>query len=1199
MFRTTTGWVVSPTDLVDTLECDHRSALKTALAARLPGAPAPEPVDALIAHHGLAHEHAELDRLRALFGDIAHIEDPHPDDASLAKAATATNQAMAAGVPVIYQGSFHHPLEHRGGEPVAFHGRADFLIRSDLDPATGRAHTPPPPTWTYEPWDTKLARRPGPGAVLQLAAYAHALTVATGQQPQHMHLRTGDDHTHTLPTADFTPILHTITRRLLARLEHEPALPTPTWGQPRPACESCGYATWCTQGRTAARHLSLVAGLRTDQATKLTDAGLATIDALAHATDDQRPPTLPRRTFDQLRAQAALQVRQDSTRTPTDPQGTVTAEVFAPDGLASLPAPSPGDVFFDMEGYPYHSRDDGRGLEYLFGATTEDADGHETFHAFWAHDRAQEKQALEDFVDFATARIDADENAHIYHYASYEVDRLKHLSSEYATREEEVNRLLRENRLIDLYTVVRKSMRVSQRSYSIKYLEPLYLPASRSGGVTTATSSIDAYAAYQAAHQAGDHHTATRVLDDIAAYNRDDCHSTARLRDWLEDHRARQGITDRPLIQFELTEAEAERARKRAEKQARHAALTTPLLADVPTTDTDRDDDERTRAALAALVGYYQREQLPPWREHYRRTSAPLQDLEADTDCAVPWRVRAGEWAPPTGRQKKARREIDMRLDTAHPHPFTTGQDVHLLYPGAPGQPATTTGAKVTGAEADSLTLTETSDPDTTTSRPPVAVLPGAPVNPQPKDGALELIARTAVEDLPAWPRHTGLDVLRRTPPRLHGGGPLPDPAHTGGDTIAATIAAVDRLDHSYLAVQGPPGAGKTYLAAQLITHLARQGRSIGVCSTSHKAVENVMSAAVRAAADAGVPLAAAKRAKSRTPATDHTPPPPWDQPSTPQALATWRTKHAAAGEAVLIGGTAWALANAAMVADPVDVLIIDEAGQFALADTLAVSAAAHNLVLLGDPQQLPQVVQGTHGEGADASALQHLMEGEALIDPARGYFLDQTRRMHPDLCEAVSTLSYQGRLRAHPSTRARSLTHLAPGVHAHPTPHQGRTTHSPEEVAAVVAIATRLVGDTLTPGPHTPARPMSGHDILVVAPYNLQVRALRRALAAATEHTPALEGVRVGTVDRFQGQEAAAVICSMTTSNAAEGGRGTAFVLDRHRLNVALSRAQVAATVVYSPDLLTTTPRTIEDLRLLAAFTGLVTHAHPPPTAH
>ncbi|GAA1465691.1 TM0106 family RecB-like putative nuclease [Nocardiopsis exhalans] len=1187
MFRTTTGWVVSPTDLVDTLECDHRSALKSALAANLTGAPRPEKVDELVAHHGDLHEKAELERLTALFGDdLIRVEEPRPDDHSLARAAHQTAQAMNAGAPVIYQACFHHPLT----EGVAFHGRADFLIRSDVDPATGAPRPEAATPFTYEPWDTKLARRPGPAAVVQLAAYAQAVAVLHGHTPEHMHLLTGDSRTHTLPTAEFTPILTTITDRLLTHLATEPALPTPTWGQPRPACEGCGYNTWCSQGRTAARHLSLVAGLRTDQAAKLTDAGLATIDALACAPDQARPATLPRRSFDQLRAQAALQVRQDTTRTPANPQGTVTAEVFSPDGLATLPAPSPGDVFFDMEGYPYHSRQGERGLEYLFGATTEDESGRETFHAFWAHDRAQEKKALEDFVDFATARIDADENAHIYHYASYEVDRLKHLSSEFNTREEQVDRLLRENRLIDLFTVVKKSLRVSQRSYSIKYLEPLYLDTSRQGDVTTAASSIDAYAAYLAAREADDIRAAAQVLADIADYNRDDCHSTARLRDWLEDRRTEQGITDRPLIQFELSEEEAERAQKRAEKAARHAALTQPLLDQVPQDPAQRAPQDHPRAALAALVGYYQRENTPPWREHFQRQSAPLTDLETDSNCAVPWQVHVGEWEEPTGRRKNARREVAMRLDRAHPNPFTLGESVHLLHPGAPGQGATTRPAKVTKAEPDSLTLLETAAPEDISSRAPVAVLPGSPVDPKPKDGALETVAHTAVAELPTWPHHPGLDALRRIPPRLNPPGPLPEAVE--GDLISAAISAVDRLDHSYLAVQGPPGAGKTYLAAQLITHLIKEGRSVGVCSTGHKAVENVMAAALRAAGQQGLNVAAAKRPRGGKKDPDA----PWYQPSSQQVLANWRSKNTAQGHPVLIGGTAWGMSGADTIADPLDVMIIDEAGQFALADTLAVSASAHNLVLLGDPQQLPQVVQGVHSEGADASALQHLMGEAAIIDPALGYFLDQTRRMHPAVCAPVSALSYQGRLQAHPCTVHRTLSTLSPGVYTSPVHHSGRTTHSPEEVEQVVAAARRLVTEHLTTDPEQGPRPLTGQDILVVAPYNLQVRTLRQALAHAQQDTPALEGVRVGTVDKFQGQEAAAVICSMTTSNAAETSRGPSFVLDRNRLNVALSRAQLLALVVHSPDLLTTAPRTIDELRLLASFTGLVSSARPWP---
>ncbi|MFC7326983.1 TM0106 family RecB-like putative nuclease [Marinactinospora rubrisoli] len=1182
MFRTASGWVISPTDLVDAMECDHRSALKAALAAGVPGAPAPTDIDPLIAQQGAAHERAELQRLRELFGEgVVAIENPEPTETAMRAAAEATAEAMRAGVPVIYQGCFYERIE----SGVAFHGRADFLISTAVDPVTGERRADGA-GGRYEPWDTKLARHPGPSAVLQLSAYADALGRLGPGAPEHMYLVTGDRHTHAHRVAEFTPILTSVRGRLLRRLRAPVDLPSPLWGEPCHACDRCGFAAQCADGRAAARHLSLVAGIRTDQARKLRDAGIGTIDALAAADEADRPDLLPRHSYQRLRRQAALQTRQDATRTADNPVGTVFAEVHSADGLATLPAPSPGDVFFDMEGFPYYEGGDGRGLEYLFGAVTADG-GTERFHAFWAHDRAQEKRAFEEFVDFTMARIDADPDAHVYHYASYEVDRLKLLAATFGTREAEVDDLLRQRRLVDLYTVVKKSLYVSQRSYSIKYLEPLYLGGGREGDVTTATSSIDAYADYLAALRAEDADRAERILSGIAAYNRDDCVSTARLRDWLEERRAEHGITARPIVQAELADAEAderaaEAARRRAEIEAQTRALTEPLLADVPADAERRDAEQQARALLAALVGYYRREANPSWWEFFRRVSAPVEELEADNDCLVPVRVRVGDWQEPSGRQRKTRRELELRADPARPHPFTAGDDVRLLYPGPPGQPATAINAAVETASAERLTLVETTDPGDTYSRAPVAVLPGAPVRAAPKDAALLALTERAVAGLPALPDLAGLDVLRRTPPRLRGGGTLPDPRDHGGDLVATVIAAVDRLDSSYLAVQGPPGAGKTYLAAQLITHLVGQGRSVGVCSTSHKAIENVLAAAAKAAAGHGVVLPCAKR-----PARKPDPDASWDQPKSVKELVAW---CAAQEGGYLVGGTAWNFANEAIIEDPFDVLIIDEAGQFALADTLAVSAATRDLVLLGDPQQLPQVVQGTHGEGAQASALEHLVGDEEIIDATRGYFLDQTRRMHPDVCAPVSRLSYRGRLHAHPGAAERGLAGPPPGLYRVEVPHTGRNTHSPEEVTAVVDLAARLTGTAFSE-PGSGPRPLTGADILVVAPYNLQVRALRRALEQA-----GLGEVRVGTVDRFQGQEAPVVLCSMTVSSAADVSRGLDFVLSRNRLNVALSRAQVLAALVYSPHLVSAAPRSVAELRVLAGFAGLCTQARPWP---
>ncbi|KUP97149.1 TM0106 family RecB-like putative nuclease, partial [Thermobifida cellulosilytica] len=979
MFRTAAGWVFSPTDLVDAMECPHRSALKHALAAGVPNAPEPEEPDPLAARGGQAHEQAELHRLKSLFGDgVVTVGSPRPTHADLAAAAEATRAAMHAAVPVIYQGVFYEPV-YPG---VAFHGRADFLISTGVDPATGHSRDSGGKP-RYEPWDAKLAHHVRPGAVLQLAAYAEALGRTGLGEPESMHLLTGDGRVHSLRVAEYLPLVPQVRRRLLERLAARAGLPEPLWGEPCAACDRCGYAQWCAQGRERDRHLSLVAGIRGDQVAKLRDAGITTIDALARAGEEDRPALLPRHSFARLREQAALQVRQDATRTPDNPTGTVVADVYADDGLAMLPEPSPGDVFVDMEGYPYH---EGRGLEYLFGAFTCD-DGQ--FHAFWAHDRAQEKRAFEDFVDFVCARVDADDGAHVYHYASYEADRLKTLAAAFGTREAQVDALLRQRRLVDLYTVVKKSLRVSQRSYSIKYLEPLYLEQGRSGAVVTASSSIDAYAAHLGARRAGDTAEAERILADIAAYNRDDCVSTARLRDWLERLRVEHGVTARPAAAA-AEEGDAERAaaaRRRAEAEERMRELTGPLLAGVAAEAERRDPDQQARALLAALVGYYRREEAPQWWDFFRHLAAPVEELEADTDCLVPLRVDAGEWVPPQGRRRTSVRRLELAADASRPHPFSAGEQVRLLYPGPAGQAAEAVSATVEEATAHRLTVVERCEAGEEQDRRPVAVLPGAPVRAAPKDEALwELVERT-VAALPERVCSAGLDVLRRVPPRLRGRARLPDPRDFGGDVVAAVVAAVDALDGSYLAVQGPPGAGKTYLAARLITHLVASGKSVGVCSTSHKAVENVMAAAVRAAGEAGVALPCAKR-----PAERPDPKAPWQQPRQVRDLVRWCGEQ---DGGFLVGGTAWNFANPGM-RSALDVLVIDEAGQFALADTLAVSTAARDLVLLGDPQQLPQVVQGTHGEGADRSALEHLVGQSEIIDSCRGYFLDQTRRMHP-----------------------------------------------------------------------------------------------------------------------------------------------------------------------------------------------------------
>ncbi|WP_328453637.1 TM0106 family RecB-like putative nuclease [Amycolatopsis sp. NBC_00438] len=1117
----------TPADLADLLECEHRSVLNQALAAGLPGAPRPGPVPD---EPGRTAAETMLARFRAEGRAAVEI-----DVRDLAAAAKATEAALREGVPVIHQAVL------RDDE---FSGRADFLVQD----AEAR----------YEVYDAKPARQAKPAAVVQLTAFADALRRAGWPTGPQLHLRLGDGGTRTLRVDDFRPLVDRLGARLRGR---SPSLPARLWADERPACATCGFAQHCTSAREADRDLSLVAGMRGDQRRKLVAAGLGSIDALAAAGPADRPRDLSVTAFAALRAQAALQVRQDKT-------GDVSYEIVEPGALAELPAPAPGDVFLDLAGDPHALA--GEGLEYLFGAVT--TENGQEFTPFWAHSRAQEKRAFEEFVDFAEARVAEHPGSHVYHYAPYEVTAIKRLAAVHGTREEAVDQLLRGGAVVDLHAVVRKALRVSQRSYSIRYLEALYMPGAREGGGKTAVSDVEAYEEYLTL--SAEPERAGEILRGIADTTEYDCVSTLRLFEFLHQVRADAGI-DLPEPAEESAEdaliRQAEEdvaAERRAERAAQLAALVDPLIEGLPDDPGAFTPDERARALLAASVGYHRRETNPAWWEYFRQLAAPLGDLEVDTACAVPVSLDAGEWVPPAGRVRNAKRTLLLTCDPDRPHPFAPGDDVRLRYG------ATARDAKVVSVTAVELTLEESCPPDATTGDRPTAVLPGSPVRPSPKDEAVADLARLVVDALPVLPRHPGVDLLRRTSPRLLGGAALPEP---GDDLVRTVIEAVDELDGSTLAVQGPPGAGKTYLAGKLIAHLVRAGRTVAVTSNSHKAVENVLSAAMKSAPE----LPCAKRAK-RTP----DPAAPWEQPKSNPALVNWRLEH---DNGHLVGGTAWTFANAAIREEPFDLLIIDEAGQFALADALAVSMCAKNVLLLGDPQQLPQVVQGTHPAGAEASALGHLIGEADIMPPALGYFLDETRRMHPAVCEPVSNLSYAGRLHAHPSAAERAIEGVEPGLYLAEVDHHGNTTRSVEEAAAVTAIVTGLHGRLWTD--HGTPRPLGDADIVVVAPYNLQARTVARALEEA-----GFPGVRVGTVDRFQGQEAPVVITTMTSSSAVDLPRGLDFLLSRNRLNVALSRAQALAILVCSPRLVEADIRTVDQMRLVAGMIGLMTGAAPWP---
>ena len=430
-------------------------------------------------------------------------------------------------------------------------------------------------------------------------------------------------------------------------------------------------------------------------------------------------------------------------------------------------------------------------------------------------------------------------------------------------------------------------------------------------------------------------------------------------------------------------------------------------------------------------------------------------------------------------------------------------------------------------------------------------------------------------------------DLLFRRAPRLKKGASntknaenLPREVDFSGSdlpTADAVHAAVRALDRSYVAVQGPPGAGKTFLASHVIARLVAEGAKVGVVAQSHAVIENLMLACC---ARDGFDVSRAVRLRGKS----VTPDAPWSEVSDSELV------ELISGEGgLLFGGTVWDYVSERRVpTGSLDVLVVDEAGQFSLTNTVAAARAARSVLLLGDPQQLPQVSTGVHPYPVDVSALGWLSDGAAALDPRFGYFLGESWRMDSALCERVSWLSYDGALASAASTAGRALRGVEPGVVSYPVEHSGCSVRSVQEAQAVVDCVRELLGNEWVPAAGAEPRPLAAEDCIVVAAYNAQVDCVREALIAAGLADSSGAGVRVGTVDKFQGQEAAVVLVSLASSRV-DSGRGAGFVLSPNRLNVAVSRGQWQAVLVHSPWVARSVPQDVEEVLALSGFAGLV----------
>ena len=1209
--------VTSASDLTAASMCEFAflRRVDAKLGRNIEVPPDDDPMLARAARLGDAHEERTLEAYRARLGKGAVgaaggvVEIPRPDsmsEAALLAVAERTRAALRGRADVVFQATFFEPriekaTRERGGEgpgsggelDIGFVGFADFL-RLEPDGA-------------YEVQDTKLARRAKVTALMQLTAYAEQIERLGVPVADEAVLILGDGVRSRHRIADIAPVFRARRERLHRLLRsrvgetgpdgsRESAAAIP-WGAE--GITACGRCEVCEPEIVRSRDPLLISGIRRSQRDSLVAAGYDTIEAVAALAADPHSGNasldgLAPQALERLSAQAAVQLE-------TRPGEPPALRIIDAGALAALPQPSPGDLFFDFEGDPMY-RQPGQGensswgIDYLFGMV--DAD--QRFTPIWAHDLAAEKRALLEFLDLVAERRARYPDMHVYHYAPYERSHLLSIAARHGAGEARVDQLLRDHVLVDLYPVVRRALRVGSRSYSIKKLEPLYMGAELRDetGVTSGAQSVTEYAeasAQLASDDETERREGQRRLDAIADYNRYDCVSTLRLRDWLLELGAAQGVTPSPRSDGgEDTGPEIELSPV-ALALAVHAEAAGPR--------------DRAAAALAAsAIDYHQREQKSFWWAHFARLVDPIEEWADTRDVLVVDRANSAvdePWHLPQ-RARVSRRRLRLRGEMAPGSSLREGGDAYVLYehpapfpqrgaaPGARGARR----VRIIERLEDGAVIDESLGDAQPYSDLPLALVPGPPPPAGAQKGAIEEWgARLAAEfDRGRFPADPVVDLIRRVPPRLRGDGALAQPGsvqNDGNETdlIGMVVNSLLRLDRSYLAVQGPPGTGKTYLAARVIRNLVEQhGWRVGVVAQSHRVVENVLEGAVAA----GLPASQIGKVPQGGALVEGAPAPAYTVLPR-NGHARFVSHHGHAGRGCVIGGTAWDFSNPARFdRGSLDLLVIDEAGQFSLAPTIAASVAAERLLLLGDPQQLPQVSQGSHPEPVDTSALGWLLGDYETVPDELGYFLAETRRMRPELAEVVSELAYEGRLRAHSSAAGREAIGAGPpGLVWHPVAHHGNATSSAEEAAEVVRIVREVLRGYLSEREDPSAagaaarRPLEERDLIVVAAYNAQVEVVGEALAAA-----GFARVRVGTVDKFQGQEAVIAIVTLAASSPDDVPRGLEFLLMRNRLNVAISRAQWAAHLVSSDRLGEGLPTTAEGLAALSGYLRLIERA-------
>ena len=1130
--------VFSPSDLTLFTESQyaswiaHYSAMHDDSEEKFPK-DAPDAMLSLLQDKGDTHEHAVLAQMKGDGLDVAEIDRGEG-------AVEATLEAMRMGADVIFQAC----LTKR-----AFKGYADFLVKIEGKSEFG--------DYLYEVWDTKLSRTVKPYFTIQLCCYQEMLFELQQAAAEHFVIVLGDNQTERLRTQDYFHYYLSVKDAFLTF--HDQFNPNM---EPKPA-DSKNWGDWSEYAKAKLieqDHLSQVAHITRGQIKKLEESGIATMAELADPNDDASSNLHPL-IFERLQEQAKLQI--ESRDQSISVYKILHHDINNPHGLLLLPPHSDLDVFFDIEGFPFV---DG-GLEYLWGNTYFDKFGERQFKDFWAHNAEQEKESFKAFIEWVYARWQQDPNMHIYHYANYEIAACKKLMSRYGVCQNEVDTLLRNGVFIDLYQIVKSGLRIGTENYSIKSVELLYR-GKRDTDVGTGGDSVVVYENWRDDPD-GDTWETSAILKSIRDYNIDDCDSTQELVAWLRMQQATCGISF--VGKLERAERDIpDDVQDRLELEVELLAMAKGFLKQA---EIESDDNLSCKAKLyenlAWFLDFHRREDKPVHWAMFERFAMEEVDLFGDLDCLA-FCVRT---------EREPFKQARQRQSFCYEYAFDTEQEYRsratksFYVHGELNENGSN--IKVSFVQEESRIDDGVIVVKSTTELPySITLIPDEIVPSRPIPGAIHSVISDLKEGLVT---HSAiLDFLEHHPPRIHGqvkGAAIARQEHLIEDVTKAVV----NLKNSYLPIQGPPGTGKSYTSKHVIAELVRQGKRVGISSNSHKAINSLLVSTAKYCQDKDIvgEFACSKDTGPEIAAAGI-------------QIANNKGLVAHIKDGCVIGTTSWGFARPDW-AKQFDYLFIDEAGQVSVANLIGMSQSAKNLVLIGDQMQLGQPTQASHPADSGLSILDYLMHGKATIPEDQGVFLGTSYRMHSSVNKFISDAVYEGKLHSHHSTNSRFIDMLgasvpiplSAGILLSEVEHSGNTQASDEEIERIVVLTQSLLGRTFHDGGYH--RSLKLQDIIYVAPYNHQVSKLKKALK-----TEFKEEANVGSVDKFQGQEAPVVILSMCASEANDSPRGLDFLFDKNRLNVAISRAQCIAIVVANPMLKYAQASNIKQQKLINTYAQL-----------